>query len=334
MKSTFVFLLLALLLVGCSNTVEDNQVEDFNEERQPTDTAPEQVLQEETPEDREEIIEDNNEAADGDLNSRAPKETVRIIFVHHSTGENWLRDDYGGLGKELDNDNFFLSDTNYGWGPEGIGDRTDIINWREWFRSENTPTFMDALFEESGQHADYTRTASNPGGMNEVIIIKSCFPNSAVSGNPNDPARDEGDQFTVSNYKFIYNDLLKYFGEHPEKLFIIVTAPPLLGTEYASNARAFNEWLRNDWLRENNYRLKNVVVFDFYNILTSENAHHRHNNGNIEHLIDSGRNTLRYPSSGGDEHPSEEGSRKATREFVPFLNVYYHCWKGDGGCPS
>jgi hypothetical protein len=53
---------------------------------------------------------------------------MRLIFIHHSTGENWLRDDYGELGKALSENNYFVSDTNYGWGPEGIGDRTDIIN--------------------------------------------------------------------------------------------------------------------------------------------------------------------------------------------------------------
>jgi hypothetical protein len=80
----------------------------------------------------------------------------------------------------------------------------------------------------------------------------------------------------------------------------------------------------NDWLRENNYTLNNVAVFDFYNILTDPNAHHRFNNGQVEHIPGAG-NTLRYPS--GDDHPSVEGSRKATQEFVPMLNVFYHRWK-------
>jgi hypothetical protein len=28
-----------------------------------------------------------------------PIETVRLIFIHHSTGENWLTDGYGNLGE-------------------------------------------------------------------------------------------------------------------------------------------------------------------------------------------------------------------------------------------
>jgi hypothetical protein len=96
---------------------------------------------------------------------------------------------------------------------------------------------------------------------------------------------------------------------------------------YAENARAFNLWLVNDYLNENNYTLNNVAVFDFYNILTDPNAHHRVKNGQIEHILGT-RNTLYYPS--GDDHPSVEGSRKATEEFLPMLNVFYHRWQSGG----
>lgn len=63
-----------------------------------------------------------------------PSSTVNLVFIHHSTGENWLNDDNGGLGLALLDNNYFVSDTNYGWGPDSIGDRTDIGNWWEWFR--------------------------------------------------------------------------------------------------------------------------------------------------------------------------------------------------------
>ncbi|HSQ39270.1 MAG TPA: hypothetical protein VLM78_03850, partial [Anaerolineales bacterium] len=69
-----------------------------------------------------------------------PDQVVKLIFIHHSTGENWLTDGYGNLGRTLDQNNYFVSDTNYGWGPDSIGDRTDIPNWVEWFSGSNTPT--------------------------------------------------------------------------------------------------------------------------------------------------------------------------------------------------
>ncbi|MGB8980716.1 MAG: hypothetical protein WCC12_02465, partial [Anaerolineales bacterium] len=47
-------------------------------------------------------------------NPNPPGEVVKLIFIHHSTGENWLTDDYGDLGRTLDQNNYFVSDTNYG----------------------------------------------------------------------------------------------------------------------------------------------------------------------------------------------------------------------------
>jgi hypothetical protein len=263
------------------------------------------------------------------LNPNRPSAQLRLIFIHHSTGENWLRDDYGALGKALSDNNYYVSDTNYGWGPEGIGDRTDIINWDEWFRSDMTDTYMLALFDESSKNSDYTRSIRNPGGENEVIMFKSCFPNSNLEGHPDDEPEDQGDDMTVSNAKFIYRNILDYFRTRPDKLFIIVTAPPLQDSIFADNARGFNDWLVNDYLK--GYELKNVAVFDFYNSLTGPDNHHRFVDGKIQHSTAGRSNTLYYPS--GDDHPSEEGSRKATGEFVPWLNVMVNCWKGDGGCP-
>ena len=244
---------------------------------------------------------------------QAPDEPVKLIFIHHSTGKNWLADGYGNLGHTLGENNYFVSDTNYGWGPNSIGDRTDIPNWKEWFASDNTPTYMDALFNETEQHASYTRTLSDPGGENEIIMFKSCFPNSALEGNPNDPPGTYGGM-SVSGAKYVYNTILQYFATRPDKLFIVVTAPPLSDPTYADNARAFNNWLKNEWLAD--YEGSNVAVFDFYDVLTGPN----------------GGNTLYYPT--GDDHPSAEGSRLATTEFIPQLNAAYKWWQaGDTSVP-
>ena len=158
--------------------------------------------------------------------SNPPDRVVKLVFIHHSTGENWLSDGYGNLGHALVDNNYFVSDTNYGWGPNGIGDRTDIPDWEEWFRSGDTATYMEALFNEGEQYADYSRSSSDPGGENEIILFKSCFPNSDLEGSPNDPPSAEG-WLSVGHAKYVYNEILTYFGQHPEKLFVVITAPPL-----------------------------------------------------------------------------------------------------------
>lgn len=257
-----------------------------------------------------------------------PQQSVKLIFIHHSTGENWLTDGYGNLGLALAENNYFVSDTNYGWGPDSIGDRTDIPNWTEWFRSDQTPTYMQALYNESELHAGYTRTFDDPGGENTIVMFKSCFPNSALEGSSTDAPNPEA-MLSVGHAKYVYNEILKYFLTRPDKLFIAITAPPLSDGTYAANARAFNQWLVNDWLAENNYPLHNVAVFDFYNILTDPDAHHRMVDGQIEHSV-TGSNTLAYPS--GDDHPSEAGSQKATEEFIPMLNYFYQVWQS--GAPA
>jgi hypothetical protein len=284
-------------------------------------------------------------------NPNPPAQPVRLIFIHHSTGQNWLDDDNGGLGVALRDNQYFVSDTNYGWGPDSIGDRTDIGNWWEWFRGPNATPYTAALYAESGQNCSYSRLETNPdpSGENQIVLFKSCFPNSALQGNVSDPIPSiesnplkgescGSDAHTVSNAKGIYLDLLPYFSQHPEKLFIVVAAPPLSDTNCAANARAFNQWLVNDWL--DGYSQKNVFVFDFYNVLTTNGGsattndlgretgnHHRWWNGAVQHKSDGAKNTLAYPSSGGDDHPSRAGNRKATAEFIQLLNVAYHRWK-------
>jgi hypothetical protein len=66
---------------------------------------------------------------------------------------------------------------------------------------------------------------------------------------------------------------------------------------------------------------------DFYNVLTSPNAHHWYQDGQIEHVV-TNRNTEYYPSD--DDHPSAKGSRKATNEFIPLLNIFYNRWASSG----
>ena len=309
------------------------------------------------------------------LDPTSPTVPVRLIFIHHSTGGNWLADlvegePHGGLGAALMNNNYFVSATNYGWGPDSIGDRTDIPHWPEWFTGPNSTTILSALYAETGQNfggfGDWSRLSTDPGGENVIVMFKSCFPNSDLYGNPNDdPASEPNDEFTVSNAKAVYNKLLTYFRTRQDKLFIVITAPPMAQGEYqpdgqipaerAANARAFNNWLmdkQNGWLE--NYPYNNVAVFDYYNVLTSNGSitriddpdtteepndvdvadgnHHRWRNSTVEHIQTISNNYSAYPS--GDSHPSSNGHQKATTEFVPLLNIFYHRWQASLAQPD
>ncbi len=299
-----------------------------------------------------------SQSAEGAFNPDPPDHPVKLIFIHHSSGENWLSDGSGGLGIALRDNNYFVSDTNYGWGPydsnlgDVIGSYTDIGHWWNWFLSPNRDAVMEAVFAESEQHAEYSRLADDPGGENEIVMFKSCFPNSGLYGGTDElPTIGDNPLFgldawsehhSVANAKGIYVELLKYFATHPDKLFVVITAPPLhennTSPEQAANARAFNRWLVNDWLK--GYPLNNVAVFDFYNVLTTNGGdpdtndvdaetgnHHRYRDGQIEYVTDQGGNfsAFAYPD---DDHPAAAGNQKAAAEFVPILNIVYHRWKG------
>ena len=125
--------------------------------------------------------------AAGAVNTAPPASPVKLVFIHHSTGQAWLDDGHGRLGIALRDNGYFVSDTNYGWGPDSIGDTTDIGHWWTWFRGPSAGTYMTALYAESGQNCSYSRLATDPGGANEIVLFKSCFPNSQLSGSDADP---------------------------------------------------------------------------------------------------------------------------------------------------
>ena len=289
-------------------------------------------------------------------NSEPPASPVKLVFIHHSVGEEWLSDDGGQLGLTLMASNYFVSDTNYGWcsvdGGDAIGDTTDIGNWYDWFVGPESESYLEALYQESEQNSAFTRLADEPGGENEIVLFKSCFPNSGLGGEPDDPPKEGNnplrgaeagsDAHTVANAKGIYNDLLGYFASRQDKLFVVITAPPLVEGDsdagQAANARAFNRWLVEEWLSD--YPHDNVAVFDFYNVLTSNGGdpdtndlgavsgnHHRYRDGVVEYITDQGSDFSAYAWE-GDSHPTAAGSQKASAEFIDILNLAYAKWQG------
>jgi hypothetical protein len=274
------------------------------------------------------------------VTSEPPDELVKLVF-HHSVGENWLADSDGSLGRALMDNNYFVSDTNYGWGPAGIGDRTDIPDWLEWFRSPESERYLTALYGANDDYSGVFSRALNPDPdrENEIILFKSCYPNSNLEGSPGDPPA-ESDFYSVSHAKYVYQELLEYFSTRQDKLFVAITAPPVTADDSwtpSGNARAFNNWLVNDWLAD--YPHNNVAVFDLFNVLSSNGGdsntndlgsadgnHHRWLDGSIQHIQSVDNDYAAYPTD--DSHPNKAGNRKATAEFVPLLNVYYQLWLG------
>ncbi len=121
------------------------------------------------------------------------------------------------------------------------------------------------------------------------------------------------------------NALLPELAKRPDVLFVYVTAPPLAGDstrpawKYALRslarrpdsgalAREFDDWMTSPdgWL--SHYASSNVVVFDYFDVLTGHGQSNR----------------LVYPSGNHDSHPTSAGNSEATKAFVPFLNRALH----------
>ena len=285
------------------------------------------------------------------LDPTPPAQPVKLVFIQPA-GDGWLANVDGALGTALRDDNYFVSSTNETWGPDKtfkIGSQTDIGEWWEWFRGPDSEAYLAALYAESdknlGGGGNYSRLTTDPGGENQIVILKSDGSNSALGGTPTDavpaiddnPLRgqsDQSDSHTLANAKGIYIDLLNYFRLHPEKLFVVVTAGPLAQDSTtpaeAANARALNTWLVNDWLKA--YPYPNVAVFDYFNVLTGDGNHHRYlkvgTNARIDYTFDQGGNYYTPLYLNANLHyPDRPGLQKATAKFVPLLNVYYNRWQ-------
>ena len=249
-----------------------------------------------------------------------------LVFLHHSVGENWLA---SGLQTALVAKSYVdeYNDITYGTAlgadsgrPASLGgvpgDSTDMNHWVLWFN--------DYLLGARGFGCD--------NGYNQIIMFKSCFPNSHIADDGTEPGDPFGDA-TLANYKAVYRHpsgaghtyqhdgntyrpLGDIFPAHPDILFIAVTAPPLC---YAPNdetdnaaahrARLFNNWLKGEWLTS--YKaahpgLNNVAVFDLFNYLAYPDNHASHPN----------RLRQEYGGAAGDSHPNSAANQYLTRVFA------------------
>lgn len=139
-------------------------------------------------------------AATAQVDTSPPASTVRVCWIHHSSGSNWTHSaasdpSYGGnLGQALNTNKYYITECDYGWtypgDPYDSGDYTDTVHWANWF---NTTT-MPYVYANS-THYDWDNTIEDPGGENEIVLFKSCYPNSEVGG-------------SIDDEKALYNALL------------------------------------------------------------------------------------------------------------------------------
>lgn len=270
-----------------------------------------------------------------------------LVFIHHSCGRLWLNKPSRwpwskGLHEALLAKSYISRrhDITYGVAlapdmgrPDSLGpvtgDKTDMAHWAFWFND-----YLEAV-----------KTHGCRGGVNRIVMYKSCYPNSDVQSDGPGPGDPFDETRTVANYQAVYRhpggpghaysrDGVEYrpledvFAANPEFLFIAVTAPPLhfapedaTSDDAARRARSFNNWLKNDWLAGYRERtgLNNVAVYDWFDALATADDASAHPN----------RLRSEYGGAQGDSHPNKAACAESVRLFAAAKDSFLdRAWTG------
>lgn len=214
----------------------------------------------------------------------------RIIFLHHSCGQNLIeqggvREGLSALGYEFydhgyNGEGLRLSDGSYaGYSFDVPGDNTD-------------PDGFAAIFSQPLN--DLPNNTFSHLMEYDVILFKSCFPTSNIESD----AR-------LADYKSYYRRIMDRMAKYPDKIFIIVTQPPEVprnsDANASSRARSFVNWLKSDEYLAGH---DNVFVFDFFDKLSGG-----------DNFLRSGYRTDEY-----DAHPNMKANETIGPIFVSFID--------------
>jgi hypothetical protein len=214
-----------------------------------------------------------------------------IVFLHHSVGENLIAQGYVRDGFSAAGYRFWDQDYNWKGLHDPGGNRTGY--------SYNVPadnTDPDGLLTIFSQPVFGLPLNTLSGLMqHEVIAFKSCFPASGIAS-----------EAQLEERKAWYLKMREFFDEHPEKLFVVVTQPPLnpaeTNAEAAMRARAFANWLRSDEFLKGH---PNIVTFDLFDRLAEGNSQ------------SPDFNMLRQDyREGADSHPTRIANEAIGPQFV------------------
>ena len=243
-------------------------------------------------------LQHNLAVQNGLLNDLAANLPRQMLFLHHSVGRNWLNE--GGLRDTLLSLGIGIRGATYG---DDIGQETDICHWAPKFRQD-----MKKIFKFKAHPNQYF----NGDRENDIIMFKSCFPNSDIVGDGVEPGDPAGGEKTLANYRATFAALKEEFSGYPDKLFIYVTSPPLVPSETtadrAGRARQFTDWISGEFASE--YKqvtgLNNLLVFNLFDVLADDGDYLR----------------AEYRRSEHDSHPNAAGSKAATEKFLAFLREH------------
>jgi hypothetical protein len=222
---------------------------------------------------------------------------TNLFFLHHSTGLGLISE--GNMRAAIAQYNathgtaFAFWDHGYNW--EGLTDPDGLATGMSYdIPGDNTdPDGLHFLWVSGEADAQHSRSLIL--GNHQLIAFKSCFPASNIP-----------DAGTLAERKAYYLAMRDRFDQRPDKLFVVMSTPPLhrLATSPAAAAcaRQFANWLKSaEYLSGHT----NIVCFDLFDYLANS------------------QNVLRYEYEGShsdtDSHPNTLANQTVGPILANFL---------------
>jgi len=222
------------------------------------------------------------------------------IFFHHSTGMCIWGPNGGNTTVPAQitayNTNHNLTGNNAFsltelWWPDNPNDNNE---WERWHR----------IFEGQDPGSVINSYLSN----NRIIIIKSCFPSSNITGVGQPVDTTDPTLKTIFNYKWHWRHFLKSMRSNPNNFFVVWTNAPQVQAETtpaeALLAHQFCTWAKDTLARGLDPVFgtfpRNVFVFDFFHKLADAN----------------GYLPSQYASGPNDSHPNAAATELVAPLFI------------------
>ena len=144
-----------------------------------------------------------------------------VIFLHHSVGYNLI--EQGGVREKLAATGYDFWDHDYNY-PGLLGPDNQVRGYDYNIPDDNTdPDGLARIFSQ--QPYGLPLNAFSGLLQHEVIVFKSCFPVSNITS-----------EHHLSKYKSYYLSMRNVMDQHQDRIFIVVTPPPLNPAETTAEA--------------------------------------------------------------------------------------------------
>lgn len=207
---------------------------------------------------------------------------MKALFIHRSVGKHLMH--YGKLRFRLNAKNIEIDDYNNNTGTLTHNDGRSEISTTLIPGNDTTPSNLDDLFKK------WNKTLNDY----DLIIIKSCYPNSRIK-----------DKEQLEQIKGHYQNIIKACAAQNIRL-LILTTPPLRPSSTNNTEVKFADALATWLMRQAN---NNSQVFNFRKLLTN-------NRGML-------KASYRHWSIPWDNHPKAKAHRVISPLLVKYIASIY-----------